>query len=129
MLVLLLKTSFRNVVPKLRCFWFQSYFLCCRFSIMSPFQDWDNASALARAFSMGAKESAAVSNLQCRTDKSILARFKQVTDRRGLRAFITHDALARGILNLGFSSSQGHTEAWDAVLTTSDDNRLATQIK
>lgn len=95
---------------------------------MSSFQDWENASALARAFQMGAKEAAAVSNLQARTDKGILERFKQVTDRRGLRAFVTHDALAKGILNLGFSSSQGTTEAWDAVMTTSDDNRLATQL-
>lgn len=95
---------------------------------MSSFQDWENASALARAFQMGAKEAAAVSNLQARTDKIILERFKQVADRRGLRAFVTHDALAKGILNLGFSSSQGNTEAWDAVMTTSDDNRLATQL-
>ena len=83
-------------------------------------QDWENAAALARAFQIGSKESQAVSNLQSRTDKGILHQLKQAVEIRGLRAFLTHDALAKGIFNLGFSSAQQSSEAWDAVLTNSD---------
>ena len=87
-------------------------------------KDWGNASALARAFQIGAKESQAVSNLQSRTDKGVLDRLKQAVDRRGLRSFLTHDALAQGIFNLGFSSAQGASDSWEAILTNCDDNRV-----
>ena len=88
------------------------------------FKDWGNASALARALQIGAKESQAVSNLQSRTDKGVLDRLKSAVERRGLRQFLTHDALAQGIFNLGFSSAVGASESWQAILTNCDDNRV-----
>ena len=74
---------------------------------------------------MGKSESQAVKNLQSRTSKPILKIFKDIAQLRGLNRFITHDALARGVLNLGYTSGHGSTEAWQGVLTNGDDDRVA----
>ncbi len=73
---------------------------------------------------MGKSESQAVKNLQSRTSKPILKIFKDIAQLRGLNRFITHDALARGVLNLGYTSGHGSTEAWQGVLTNGDDDRV-----
>lgn len=89
-------------------------------------QDWDSASAVARAFSVGPKESQAVSNLQSRVNAEVVSDLKTAVAVRGMKNFISHDLIARDVFNEGFSSGQGPTEAWVGQLTNSADQRLAT---
>lgn len=55
-------------------------------------------------------------------------KLKQAVAIRGLRTFVTHDAISKGVFSLGFSSGQGPAEAWAPILTNSDDNAVAPGI-
>jgi hypothetical protein len=50
-------------------------------------KDWNSATAVARAFSIGARESEAVSNLKEKIDKKIVAELKDACSCRGMRQF------------------------------------------
>ena len=89
-------------------------------------QDWENISAVARAFSIGRAESGAVSNLQSRIHKDISEMLKVAVASRGMRVFVTHDLIWKGAFNEGFTSGQGATEAWVQELTNGAGQDLAT---
>ncbi|CAK9014178.1 FO synthase subunit 1, partial [Durusdinium trenchii] len=86
--------------------------------------DWSKASSLVKAFSIGKQEALAVVNLQSKVHASVLKQLKIEVSKRGLRSFLTHEAIARGVFNTGFSSAVSTNEAWDHVLTNSDDQEL-----
>ena len=88
-------------------------------------EEWDNAAAVSRAFSIGPKESAAVSNLQSHVKSTVTELLKEATRGRGMRLWITHDMLARDMFNLNWSSGQsGALAAWVVELTNKDDDML-----
>lgn len=80
--------------------------------------------AVARAFSIGPKEAGAVQALQTRVHPWILAKLKKAVEVRGVRNFLTHDNIQRGLFNLGFTSAGNQSEQWQPVLTNGDDNRV-----
>lgn len=41
-----------------------------------------------------------------------------------MRNFITHEAIAKGVFNEGFSSGQGVAESWSGVFVNGDDDRV-----
>ena len=77
-----------------------------------------------KAFSIGKQEALAVVNLQSKVHASVLKQLKIEVSKRGLRSFLTHEAIARRVFNTGFSSAVSTNEAWDHVLTNSDDQEL-----
>ena len=87
-------------------------------------QDWENASAIARAFSIGRAEAGAVSHLQSRINADTVTMLRNAVSKRGMRNFITHDLICKGVFNDGFSSGQGQTEAWAQQLTNGLDHEL-----
>ncbi|CAK9000672.1 unnamed protein product [Durusdinium trenchii] len=93
-------------------------------SVTQQFKDWENVSAVSRAFNIGRSEAAAASNLQSRVDPSVTTSLKAAVAMRGLRSFITHDLIAKGTFNDGFTSGQGATEPWTQELTNGLDHRL-----
>ena len=88
------------------------------------FEDWESATSIARAFSIGAKESHAVANLQSRVAKSVLDELKLAAAKRGVKNFITHDLISRDLFSDGFTSGQGDKEAWGDVLTNASGQQL-----
>ena len=94
-------------------------------NLKKPCEEWDNAAAVARAFSIGPKESAAVSNLQAHVSPTVTELLKEATRGRGMRRWITHDMLAREMFNLTWSSGQsGPLCAWVVELTNKPDDKL-----
>lgn len=92
-------------------------FQCCA-------QAWDSAAAVARAFVIGPTESQAVSNLQTHVSAAILERLQCAVRLRGLRGFLTHEALAKGLFNRGWTSGAGELEAWRTQLCNVEDDQL-----
>jgi hypothetical protein len=88
-------------------------------------KDWNSATAVARAFSIGARESEAVSNLKEKIDKKIVAELKDACSSRGMRQFLTHEAISKGLFNIGWSSGSSGLAAWNVELTNDGDNHLA----
>ncbi|CAK9064704.1 FO synthase subunit 1 [Durusdinium trenchii] len=56
-------------------------------------EEWDNVTAISRAFSIGRSESQAVSNLQTKVDPEVLRHLQDAVSRRGMRSFLTHEVL------------------------------------
>ncbi len=96
------------------------------FQIQKGSEDWDNASAVSKAFSIGRAESGAVSNLQSRVNQTVLTMLKDAVAQRGMRTFITHDLIWKGAFNDGWTSAQGATEAWTQEFSNGQDPSLAT---
>lgn len=87
-------------------------------------EDWANATAISKAFSLGKLEATAVSNLQTQVSDDIVRSLKQAVAIRGMRSFLGHDILSRGLFNVGFSSASGSSEAWAAAMTVTQDSKL-----
>ena len=82
---------------------------------------------MARAFSIGKAESAAISNLQTKVPPAVVSRLKSVIRPRGMRAFLAHDVLAKDVFNAAFSSGVGAYESWQLYVSNKEDNKLATR--
>lgn len=82
-------------------------------------QDWKNATGLARAFAMGPKESSAVYNLVTLVPEWVCDKLEEMVTTRGMQRFLSHDSIAKGVFNSGWSSGIGSTEAWTEELTNS----------
>ena len=80
---------------------------------------------MARAFNIGARESEAVSNLKERIDKRVVAELKDACSSRGMRQFLTHETISKGLFNRGFSSGSFGLAAWNVELTNDSENVLA----
>lgn len=88
-------------------------------------QDWEQAVGVARAFKLGKLESEAVSNLQCRVPEHIVAALSEAVRTRGLSKLVTHELLAKDLLNKSFSSGLGQMEAWKEELRNKPNNKIA----
>ncbi|CAK9100760.1 FO synthase subunit 1, partial [Durusdinium trenchii] len=87
--------------------------------------EWQNATQVARAFSIGKSEAQAISNLQDKINPEIVTMLKESTRVRGMRQFMNHDLLCKDLFNRGFSSgASGALCAWGVDLSNNDDNEL-----
>eukprot|EP00435_Cladocopium_sp_Y103_P012151 s3014_g3.t1 len=89
-------------------------------------QEWASATSVAKAFQLGKLESEAVFNLRCKVAPDIVATLSDAVRRRGLTKLLTHELLARDLLNLHFSSGSGSMEQWKEELRNREGNKLAT---
>ena len=92
--------------------------------LVCPFgfaQDWGNCTAVMRVFSIGKTEAGAVSNLQSHVEGVIVSELKQCVAKRGIKNFLSHDILAKGVLNTGYTSASGNSEAWVSIMTNLED--------
>ena len=89
-------------------------------------EDWGNATAISRAFNIGKQESNAVSNLQSNVTMETRLRLKAVIKTKGMRNFLHHEVIGRGLFNVGFSSASGPTEGWVSAMTNTDSSETGT---
>ena len=66
-----------------------------------------------------------MSNLQTQVSHDIVCALKQAVAIRGMKNFLGHEILSRGLFNVGFSSASGGSEAWVAAMTVTQDSKLA----
>ena len=91
-------------------------------------QDWENATQVARAFSIGRMESLAVSHLMERVSPEMLLELKEASRCRGMRQWLTHDVIAKEMFNRGWSSGTGGFATWSIELSNDAENILATWL-
>lgn len=91
-------------------------------------QAMDNAAAIARAYKIGPKESEAVKNLTQKVAKPVVESLKDAVRTRGMKGFLNHEAIAKEVFNVAWTSGLGQLEAWHDVLTNKEDSRLVTWI-
>ena len=95
-----------------------------RSTVQMMFEDWGKATAVAKAFSIGKTESAAVAALISQVSHEVRARLTASVRSRGMARFLTHEMIAKGCLNIGFTAATGESEAWGELLTNLPDNKL-----
>ena len=88
-------------------------------------QEWHQASSLAKAFSIGAREAEAVSNLRTKIEEGIVEKLCSSVRQRGMSRFISHEAIAKGVFNTGWTSGLLGCEAWRDEFTNLRDGKLA----
>lgn len=91
------------------------------------FQEWENATKIQRAFQLGPRESAAVSNLMEKIPQQIVDQLREDIRPRGMGKWISHEILARDLFNRGFSSGVGVMESWNEQLTNGSDDELVSR--
>eukprot|EP00438_Fugacium_kawagutii_P006468 Skav206265 [mRNA] locus=scaffold265:244596:255091:- [translate_table: standard] len=75
-------------------------------------REWSSATGLARAFSIGPKESQAVYSLLCKVPEAIRDRLEAAVKTRGMSKLLSHDVIGKGCFDLGWTSASGSTESW-----------------
>ena len=95
---------------------------------LSDLQDWSKHADIAKAFQIGKFEAGAVSNLMSNVSEPVRLMVTADVRIRGMRTLISHEALAKDILNRGFSSGREKLEAWSVPLTNCQDDTLATRL-
>lgn len=88
-------------------------------------QEWGQATSLAKAFSIGAREAEAVSNLMTKIEQDIVEKLCSSVRQRGMSRFLSHEAIARSVFNTGWSSGILGCEAWKDEFTNLKDGKLA----
>lgn len=84
-------------------------------------KDWSDPSKVAKAFAIGKLESEAASNLLERVTQQVVMTLTEAVRRRGMKPFVTHETLAKGLFNRGFASG---SEGWQEETINLGDNRL-----
>ncbi|CAK9091359.1 FO synthase subunit 1 [Durusdinium trenchii] len=92
------------------------------------FNDWEQSTSIARAFSIGRTEAEAVSALMTKVQKEVVERLCAAVKSRGMAKLLTHDLLSKGLLNLAWTSGIGPTEAWKEELRNRDDGVLVNLV-
>ncbi|CAK9059271.1 FO synthase subunit 1 [Durusdinium trenchii] len=68
------------------------------------FTEWENTTRIQKAFQIGSREAAAVSNLKDKVPPTVVAQLREDIRPRGMNKWISHEILARDLFNRGFSS-------------------------
>lgn len=79
---------------------------------------------MARVYNIGQKESQAVSNMMTNISKNALEFITNSVRSRGMLKYISHDILAKNILNRNFTSGISGLEAWRDEFRNKDDDVL-----
>lgn len=77
-----------------------------------------------KIFQIGERESEAVSNLQDKVDLGVVQELRGIVRCRGMRRFLSHELIARGLFNKGFTSGTGVFDGWAEQLTNGSDGKL-----
>ena len=96
-----------------------------KYAFGSGKQEWANATSVARAFQLGKLEAEAVHNLRCKVAPPVLNKLSEAVRRRGLSKLLTHDVIAKEVMNINFTSGTGTMEQWQEELRNRDNNHLA----
>lgn len=87
-------------------------------------EEWESHTKIAKAFKIGSKEALAVSHLQERVAPQVVQRLLNDVRPRGMKNWLSHDVVAKGLFNEGFSSASGTAEAWQEACTNGSDLEL-----
>ncbi|CAE7945690.1 unnamed protein product [Symbiodinium sp. KB8] len=79
-------------------------------------EDWGSASAIAKAFSIGKSESAAVAQLVQHMHADVRAALTSAVRQRGMPKLVLHETLAKETFAEGWSSGTGQLESWRDIL-------------
>ena len=88
----------------------------------------EKAGDIAKAYKVGPKEAGALICLTQKISKPVVEVLKDTVRKRGLRSFLTHDAICRDVFNVAWSSGTGQYEPWNDVLTNRDDDELVSRF-
>lgn len=102
---------------------------CCRRKLTVScfgvsFKDWDNLTAVAKAFSIGRVEAQAMQALFGNIESSVANELRAAVAQRGMRWFITNDLVGKGCFSTSWTSATGAFEPWVAQLTNASDQKL-----
>lgn len=84
-------------------------------------QDWETAAGVARAFSIGKRESEAVHQLVSAVPEVVRDMLEAAVKRRGMLKFLNHEVVGKGTFSAGYTSGTGSVEAWAEQLTNRGD--------
>jgi hypothetical protein len=73
----------------------------CYIPFLSLQQDWESAAGMARALSIGQKESAALFALTNDIPFEIVAELEHAVKVRGMSRFLNHDVIGKGTFSTG----------------------------
>ncbi len=97
--------------------------------VQKAFDDWSNQTQVAKAFQIGKGESSAVVAIMTSVSDPVRAKITASVRTRGMRDYITHDMLAKGCLNTGWTSGFGEAESWAEILTNNANNVLVSWFR
>ena len=63
-------------------------------------------------------------NLHGSVHQEVVRKLKSVISAKGMRAFLHHEAIGKGLFNVGFTSAFGPMEAWVSQMTNTEDTTL-----
>ena len=92
--------------------------------VQKMFDGWSSQTQVAKAFQIGRGESSAVVAIMTSVSDPVFAKIKASVRTRGMRDYITHDMLAKGCFNTGWSNGFGEAESWAEILTNKASNVL-----
>ncbi|CAL1167352.1 unnamed protein product [Cladocopium goreaui] len=87
-----------------------------------------SAANVARVYKVGPREANAIVQLSQKVTEPIQALLKDAVRKRGMRSFLTHEAIGKEIFSLAWSSGSGQYDAWNDALTNKDDNELVSLL-
>lgn len=92
---------------------------------VDPFaKEWDQATSIAKAFSIGKAESEAVSQLMTAIKPDVVKRLEECVRARGMARLMQHEVISKGIFSENFTSGSGQCESWKDQLRNKDDGEL-----
>lgn len=92
--------------------------------VQKMFDDWSSQTQVAKAFQIGKGESSAVVAIMTSVSDPVFEKIKASVRTRGMRDYVTHEMLAKGCLNTGWTSGFGEAESWAEILTNKTNNVL-----
>ena len=84
--------------------------------------------AVAKAFQIGRVEAQAMMALSSGIHRDVCKELRAAVAKRGMRWFITNDAVAKGMFNTSWTSASGPSEPWAGHLTNGTNNRLVPRL-
>lgn len=87
-----------------------------------------SAANVARVYKVGPREANAIVQLSQKVTEPIQALLKDAVRKRGMRSFLTHEAIGKEIFSLAWTSGSGQYDAWNDALSNKDDNELVSNL-
>ena len=88
-------------------------------------QEWENSTKVAAAFRIGRFEADALFNLKKKIHPTVVNELREAVNCRGMGKLLTHELIAKELLNPTFSSGMGTIEQWKEECRNGPDNELA----
>lgn len=91
-------------------------------------EEWQTATAVQRALTIGRAESAAVINLLNKVSPKAVTFLEQSVKSRGMLKYLSVDVIGKDVLNRGWSSGSGTLEVWKEKLRNNSDDTLVAHM-